>query len=110
VTLVDLDGLVTALGSRMDGKGNIKVGDQLISFDVPGDEPHHSLLGDSRHAGTVMGGLIANYFLDHLAAAGGPSIARFTDAELLANAGIRPAGSTAPAPRAAGLTRGPAAP
>jgi hypothetical protein len=35
-----------------------------------------------------MGGLLANYFLDHLAAAGGPDIRRFTDAELLTNAGI----------------------
>ena len=87
-TLVDLDGLVAALGPRMDGKGNIKVGDQVISFVVPGDEPHHTLLRDSRHAGTVMGGLLANYFLDHLAAAGGPNIPRFTDAELLTNAGI----------------------
>jgi GDSL-like lipase/acylhydrolase family protein len=101
VTLVDLDGLVAALGPRRDGKGNVKVGDQLISFVVPGDEPHHSLLGDSRHAGTVMGDLLANYFLDHLAAAGGPDIPRFTDAELLANAGILPVSSSAPAPRVA---------
>jgi hypothetical protein len=88
-TLVDLDGLVAALRPRMNDKGNVKVGDHIISFVVPGDEPHHTLLRDSRHAGTAMSGLLANYFLDHLAAAGGPNIPRFTDAELLTNAGIR---------------------
>jgi hypothetical protein len=35
--------------------------------------------------------MLANDILDQLAAAGGPDVARFTDAELLRNAGIVPA-------------------
>ena len=96
VPMVDLDGLGAALFSGIDASGNLNLGGELISLVVAGDEPHHSVLGDNRHAGTVMQGLLANYFLDHLAAAGGPSIPRFTDAELLANAGILPADTTQP--------------
>jgi hypothetical protein len=57
---------------------------------VHGDEPHHLQLGDGvGHLGTVGSGLIANFYASAL------SIPTFTDAELLANAGI---GSTSPAP------------
>jgi len=95
VPMVDIDALGAGFFSQADASGNLNVGGELISLVVPGDEPHHSLLGDN-HAGTVMQGLIANYFLDHLAAAGGPHIPRFTDAELLANAGILPADTIPP--------------
>jgi hypothetical protein len=94
--MVDLDALGAGFFARVDASGNMNVGGELISLFVPGDEPHHGLLGDNHHAGTVMQGLIANYFLDHLAAAGGPSIPTFTDAELLANAGILPADTVPP--------------
>ena len=56
---------------------------------APGDEPHHLVLGDNEHGGTVASGLIANYFIGALAAAG-ITIAPFTDQEILANAGIAP--------------------
>jgi hypothetical protein len=96
VPMVNLDGFGGSLFSRMDANGNLNVSGELISLVVSGDEPHHSLLGDNRHAGTVMQGLLANYFLDQLEAAGGPGVPRFTDGELLVNAGILPADTVPP--------------
>ena len=91
IPVVDLDGLATAvLSSQVDANGNLDIEGELINLLFPGDEPHHGLLGDNDHAGTVLGGILANYILDHLAAAGGPNVPRFTDQELLNNAGIFP--------------------
>jgi hypothetical protein len=92
VTVVDLHGLAATLIPQIDANGNLIVGGEPISLVVPGDEPHHMLLGDDEHAGTVAAGIMANYILDAIAAAGGPSIPRFTDVELLNHAGIFPAG------------------
>jgi hypothetical protein len=89
-TLVDLAGLAAATLARVDANGNLAIEGELISLVMPGDEPHHGLLGDNNHGGTVSEGLLANYLLDAVVAAGGPSIPRFTDRELLNNAGIVP--------------------
>jgi hypothetical protein len=91
VPVVDLNAFAASALAGVDANGNLNVGGERISVLVGGDEPHHSLLGDNKHAGTVSSGMLANYILDHLAAAGGPDVTRFTDEELLRNAGIVPA-------------------
>jgi Bacterial Ig domain/GDSL-like Lipase/Acylhydrolase len=96
VPVLDLDAFAAGLFARVDGAGNIDIGGQLVSLVVPGDEPHHALLGDGKHTGTVMGGLLANYILDQFEAAGGPIVPRFTDAELWSNAGVLPPDTVAP--------------
>jgi Bacterial Ig domain/GDSL-like Lipase/Acylhydrolase family len=93
VPIVDLDAFAASTITGVDANGNLHVGGELISLLVPGDEPHHSLLGDNKHAGTVSQGMIANYILaqfEQLAAVGGPVVTPFTDEELLRNAGIVP--------------------
>jgi len=91
ITVVDLDKIAARLFSQVDAEGNLSIAGERLNLMVPGDEPHHALLADNHHGGTVSEGMLANYFLDHLAAAGGPSVPRFTDQELLNNAGIFPA-------------------
>ena len=87
ITVVDIYALAGTLLSHVDADGNLIVGDELISMTSAGDEPHHVLLGDNEHGGTVFEGVLANYILDHLNPAG-YSVLRFTDQELLTNAGI----------------------
>jgi Bacterial Ig domain len=94
--VLDLDAFAASVLARADGAGNIDIGGQLVSLVIPGDEPHHAVLGDGKHTGTVMGGLLANYILDHFEAAGGPVVPRFTDAELWSNAGVLPPDTVAP--------------
>ena len=96
IPLVDLDAFAIAAFSQADANGNVSIGGELVNLRVGGDEPHHALLGDNQHGGTVSEGVLANYFLDHFAAAGGPIIPRFTDQELLGNAGIVSTDSTPP--------------
>ena len=96
IPVVDLDAFAVALLSQVDANGNVNIGGELLNLLVGGDEPHHALLADNHHGGTVSEGMLANHFLDHFAAAGGPIIARFTDQELLANAGILSADITPP--------------
>jgi hypothetical protein len=88
VPVVDLNAFALAALSQADPHGNVNIGGERVNLLVGGDEPHHALLGDNHHGGTVTEGRLANYFLDAFAATGGPNIPRFTDQELLANAGI----------------------
>jgi len=88
VEVVDLFSYGQSLLPRIDASGNLDVGGEQISAVTPGDEPHHLVLGDNEHVGTVASGLIANYFIASFAAAG-IDIAPFTDQEMLANAGIK---------------------
>jgi lysophospholipase L1-like esterase len=90
VTIADLHQFGSSILSQIDADGNIFVGSEAINMVVHGDEPHHLQLGEGvGHLGTIGSGLIANFYASAL------SIPTFTDAELLANAGI---GSTSPAP------------
>lgn len=83
----------------VDSQGNLTVGGEKISFLVNGDEPHHVKLGDGSHTGTVLSGILANYYLiETLNAHFGTNIPPLTDVEILGAAGIR-AGPT-PAPSA----------
>jgi hypothetical protein len=90
MTLLDLNQVSGELLSRLDANGNLVVGGELISATTPGDEPHHMLLGDDNHAGTVTNGLIANVFLGPMNVAGF-GVAPFLDEELLVAAGIHQA-------------------
>ncbi len=95
VVIADLHNFGGTILSRIDAKGNIVVGGEAINAVVHGDEPHHLQLGEGvGHLGTVGSGLLANFYLTVLAS-DDVSIPAFTDAELLANAGI---GDTTPAP------------
>jgi hypothetical protein len=85
--LVDLYNYGATLVQRIDATGALNVGGERISLTEIGDEPHHMLLGDNEHAGTVASGLLANFVLQELIAAGW-SVAPFSDQEILENAGI----------------------
>ena len=88
VIVVDLYNYGATLLQRFDAAGRLRVGNEFIRLAEIGDEPHHVILGDSEHAGTVGSGLMANFILEHLISAGW-RVAPFSDQELLENAGIR---------------------
>ena len=71
-----------------DPNGNLQVAGETISLTSAGDEPHHGILSDNIHAGTVIEGLIANQILPYINAALNRAIPPFSDHELLAHAGI----------------------
>jgi hypothetical protein len=87
VTVVDNFNSSSALLANVDGSGFYHIGGQLIDMVNPGDEPHHLLIGDNDHVGTVMSGIGANMYAAVLRSLGVP-LASFTDAEIIANAGI----------------------
>ena len=89
IPVIDLDGMANAILPQIDANGNLFVSGEAISFSIGGDEPHHVLLGDYEHIGTVFGGVLANYFIAQVGATGW-GIGPFTDEELLHNAGIFP--------------------
>jgi hypothetical protein len=68
--IVDLISFAESLFARIDANGDLDVGGEAISLTDPGDEPHHLLLGDNEHAGTVVSGLLANLFIASFNAAG----------------------------------------
>jgi phospholipase/lecithinase/hemolysin len=70
-------------------RGTFLMAGQEISLIVNGDEPHHAVLADNEHNGTVVQCLIANYiFVSPLNSKFGQHIRPFTDEECLTNAGI----------------------
>ncbi len=87
IFLVDQYAVSQRVMERLDKGGHLVIGG--IAFDAasPGDEPHHLQLGDDEHLGTVGSGMLANLITDAFRGAG-ICIAAFTDAEILANAGI----------------------
>jgi lysophospholipase L1-like esterase len=90
--LADLFGYGTVMLGRLDAGGNLVVGGEKITIREDGDEPHHLVLGDHEHAGTVAEGLIDNdIYIEVLNSRFDAGIAPFSERELLANAGITPA-------------------
>ena len=70
--------------------GFLRVGWAKIDFTQCGDEPHHYLLSDCSHTGTVVNGLVANYYFvrvlnEHFDA----GIAPLSEEEILLAAGIQ---------------------
>lgn len=99
VALIDQNAFgMTQILPYLDEQGFFSVGGERIDFLHAGDEPHHSRLADGSHVGTVMSGLVANYyFIDMLQQHFGVTIPRLTDAEILQAAGIA---TSPPAPTA----------
>ncbi len=89
VAVVDQNAIGNLLLPGLDSGGNLTVGGQKIAFLTNGNEPRFAKLADGQHIGTVLGGLMANYYIiDTLNAAFGQNIPRLTDAEILAAAGL----------------------
>ena len=98
VALIDQNAFgMTQILPYLDEQGFFSVGGERIDFLHNGDEPHHAKLADGSHVGTVMSGLVANYyFVDMLQQHFGVTIPRLTDAEILQQAGIVPAAGPTP--------------
>jgi hypothetical protein len=103
--LVDLYNYGATLLQRVDAAGSLLVGNELISVVEIGDEPHHLILGDNEHGGTVGSGLLANFILQDLISAGW-SVAPFSDQEILDNAGILQPDTEAPSVSVTGPAQG----
>jgi hypothetical protein len=89
VVYVDLNSLAAYYLSHMDQNGSVIVSGQAISLTVPGDEPHHGLLSDNEHGGTVFQGVLANFlFIKTVDHHFGQNIPPFSEKELVVNAGI----------------------
>lgn len=88
--LVDVNAMLQAFSPRLDGQGNLLVGDQRISLLGQGDEPHQGRLGDSAgHLGTVVSGLIANLmFVEPFNRTFGLGLQPLSDTEILKSAGL----------------------
>ena len=70
-----------------DGNGAITINGQVITASY-GDEPHNRILTDN-HPGTVFSGIMANIFIiDRLNAAFNLSLARMSDSQITAQAGM----------------------
>ncbi len=72
----------------IDGSGNITVGGEAISTTVNGDEPHHVVLADTQHLGTVASGLFVNTAAIPALNGLGYSLTPITESALIAEAGI----------------------
>jgi hypothetical protein len=69
--------------------GSLKVGDLKINFLQNGDSPLYARLMDGQHLGTVMSGLVANYyFIETLNKNFHTDIPLLTDDEIRASAGL----------------------
>ncbi len=87
IYVMDMKDYALSMFSRVkDGLLTIN-GVQINPF-TAGDDPHNGLLGDNIHAGTVLGGFIANSYLKLINEAMGTNIPAFTDEEILATAGL----------------------
>lgn len=89
--IFDIDAVTIRLLSLVDTQGNMNIGGEILSFTSNGDEPHHVLLSDSIHSGTVVSGLYANEWMLAVNTAFGTNLVPFTNDELLVHAGIRTA-------------------
>jgi hypothetical protein len=88
VAIIDNFNSGAAILGSVDGSGFFHIGGQLIDFVNYGDEPHHLLLGDNEHVGTVMSGVGANSIAAAYRSSFSVALPSFSDAEILANAGI----------------------
>jgi PKD repeat protein len=69
-----------------DSQRNILILGETIMLNPSGDEPHHQVLGDNTHIGTVVSGYVANTLIPLLNAQLHTSIAPFSEQEILNNA------------------------
>jgi lysophospholipase L1-like esterase len=91
VAVVNQNKLGMTLLPRLDAEGSLDVGGEQIDFLRHGDEPHHSRLADREHVGTVISGVLANYyFVETLNQDFGQAVPPLTEAEILHEAGLLP--------------------
>lgn len=64
---------------------------EIIKFLETGDEPHHFILGDNIHGGTIAEGLILQYLIKQFNAKWQMNIPELTNQEILVTAGLRTA-------------------
>ncbi len=92
VALVDLYNFIDSptYKTRINlARATVTVGHEQLTFATAQDEPHHVMLSDDEHSGTVIQCLLANYiFIDPIDSKFGGEIKPFTDEECLAHAGI----------------------
>lgn len=101
IVLADISSMATTLLSKVDANGFLNINGESISITQHGDEPHHMQLADSvGHVGTVMNGIIANFFIRSIQTGYNINLVEFSDQELLRNAGIQTAVSTITQPTA----------
>lgn len=93
LTLFDSNTFLNSLLARMQGS-SINVGGVLINMFSTGDNPVNGILGDRIHAGTVISGVVANYYLTLINSVRNPDIPLFTDQELLQTAGLSSGGGS----------------
>ncbi len=88
--LVDPNALAQTILTEVDDDGYINFGGERIDFVNVGNDPHYARLGDQvGHAGTVLSGIMANYyFIEPLNAAYNTSIPPLTPEEILSAAGL----------------------
>ncbi|HRN96813.1 MAG TPA: hypothetical protein PLD54_05190, partial [Candidatus Levybacteria bacterium] len=80
---------MTEVASRIDANGFINFAGEKIDTKTVGDEPHHMILSDTIHAGTVPNGLIANAIVSKFNSVYNTSFPLLTESEILINAGIQ---------------------
>lgn len=90
VWVVDPNAFGRSLLAAVDEQGFMEFGGERIDFLNQGNEPHHARLADrAGHAGTVLSGLMANYyFIEPLNAAYQLNIPPLTPQEILKLAGL----------------------
>lgn len=78
--------------AQLNQQGELDVGGERIKLFSRGDEPHNGMLNDfDGHPGTVLSGLLANYFvLEPANQEFGLALPLLSDQEILTNAGISP--------------------
>lgn len=97
VTFLDLGTFASALFAKIDpATGALNVNGEMIVFSPSGDEPHHAILGDNIHTGTVGGGILANTILAKINQVLGSQVPLFSDAEVVMMAGIGAQATPAP--------------
>ncbi|HRN96150.1 MAG TPA: hypothetical protein PLD54_01750, partial [Candidatus Levybacteria bacterium] len=79
---------MTDIASKVDANGFINIAGEKIDTKTTGDEPHHMILSDTIHAGTIPNGLVANGVLKNFNSKLGTSFPLMTDQEIIQNAGI----------------------
>lgn len=89
IHLADLGQFASSLLGSVNSSGQLIVGGEAIDALNQGDEPHHfQLAATVGHLGTVVNGLLANFFLTELNTDYGINTPLFSDNEILAHAGI----------------------
>lgn len=87
ILVMDMGQYAQSMFSRVKN-GMLDIDGVQINPFTTGNDPHNGLIGDGIHAGTVLGGYIANGYLALINQLTGKDIPPFTDQEILATAGL----------------------